>query len=87
MSIGISREDGRIGHLKTAMLSSKMIKFLSELENGPGEKVRGDLENGDTIGYKPDLGNFPEVCHGAIKQRVYDAPRKFLCNYKEVLGK
>ena len=39
------------------------------------------------IGYGADLGNSPEVFPGKTKRRVYDEQRRFLGNYKTVLGK
>ena len=41
-----------------------MAKCLGELENGKGGRFLRNLENGDTVGYMPDLCNFPEVSHG-----------------------
>ena len=87
MSIGISREDGWCGFLKTEMFPSKILACLAELENAPGKKCHRNLENGVTVWYRSDLGNFPEVCHGGIKQRVYDAQRELIFNYKTALGK
>ena len=69
------------------MLSSKMLDFPAELEEDPGKNLLRDLENGDTIGYKAELGNCPEVSHVKLKQRVCDAAREFLGDYKTVLGK
>ena len=34
-----------------------------------------------------DLGNFPEVSHVEVKQRLYDEQRQFLRNYKTFLRK
>ena len=49
----------------------EILDCLAELENEPGKKVLRNLENGATICYKSDLGNYPEVLHGKTKQRVY----------------
>ena len=64
-----------------------MLKCIDELGNDPDEKFLGNHENEDTVGYMSDLGTCPEVLHGEIKPRVYDEKRKFVGNYKTVLGK
>ena len=65
----------------------ELLGCLAELENDPGKKTMRNLGNGDTIVYKSDMGDFPEVFDSKKKHRVYDEQREFLCNCRTVLGK
>ena len=77
MSIGISREDGGNDRKKTSMFPIKFLSAIAELENDPYKDFIKNIENGATIGYEADLGNFHEVPHGETKLRVYDEQRCF----------
>ena len=68
------------------MFSPKMFS-LSELDNGTGRKFLRNLANGDFVGYKADVGNFPGVFHGEIKQMAYGEQREFARSYKTALCK
>ena len=63
-----------------------MVACLAELEKDP-EKFLRNLENGDTVWYKSDLVNYPEVGPVEVKQRECDEQREFLGNYKTSLCK
>ena len=63
----------------------QLLYRLEELENDAGRKFLQNLDNGDTIGYKSDLGNLPEVFHGE-QNSVSTTNREFLVNYNTVLG-
>ena len=39
----------------------QILACPAELEDGAGKKFLRNLENRDTIGYKSDVGNFPEA--------------------------
>ena len=63
------------------------LSAIAELENDPDKVFLQNLHNGATIGYNECLGSCPEVSPGKIKQRIYDDPREFLCNYKRPRAK
>ena len=65
----------------------RLISSLAEVENDPDKKFLQNLENSATVGYETDLGNSPRSPPWETKQRVYDEQRRFLGNYKTVLGK
>ena len=64
-----------------------MISFLEELEKGTGGEILRNIENGDIILRKPDVGELPEVFHDGLKRREHGEQREFLRNYKTVLCK
>ena len=68
--------------MKPQRFSPEYIKCLDELGSDAYSNFIRNLENGDTVGYMADLGNFPEVFNGETKRRVYDEQRQFLGNYK-----
>ena len=65
----------------------EMPSCLSELENDTGKKFPRNLENGDTVCYKPDLGNFHEAPTWGGKTARLRRTEIVLGNYKTVLGK
>ena len=69
------------------MFPSAIIRVSSWIISDADKKFLRNLENGDTIGCKSDMRNFPEVFPGETKQRVYDEQCLFLGDYKTVLDK
>ena len=70
------------------MFSSANTSLSRGVRKRPRRKSSSkNLENGEAVGGKSDLGNFHEVFHGETKQRVYDEQRELVGNYKTVLCK
>ena len=69
------------------MFSSANASVSSRIRKRQWGKFLRNLENGATIGYKLELGNFQEFHMAKTKQRAYDEQRECLGNYKTVLFK
>ena len=62
----------------------RLINGPAILENDPDKDPLGSLEKGEAIRYKISM-KMPRSLSRQNKQRIYDEPREFLCNYKTAL--
>ena len=86
-SIGIHIGGNRGGRKKAQRFRLSSHKCLEGLEKGPDSDLLGNLEIGATTGHMSDLRISPEGIHRRTKRRVYDEQRRFVGNYKTVVGK
>ena len=65
----------------------RLLRCLAELEIGPDKKFLPKSRKRRRNSLRFRSRKSPEIFPGKTKQRVYDGRRRFLCNYKAVLGK